>query len=177
MSDTEIPDMELPDRAYQHPGNSDNDEDEEPVIPRDDNRPTEDDPATSEDTGTAQSVTNDAVAGEPVAGSVAPDDAGAGVIRPLYAENDLEDEEIDLDDTLEWRQTDSALADQLDSVDAGDLETAGDLDGPLSDYDALTDDQLAGTDDDPDRVDVTAHNGPDLNADDSRDDGTGSGID
>ena len=157
MSDAEIPDMELPDRTYQNLGTSDNDEDEEPVIPRDDNRPTEGDPASSQDLGTAQSVTNDAVAGEPVAGAVAPDDAGEGVIEPMYADNDLEDQEIDLDDTLEWRQTDSALADQLDSVDAGDLETAGDLDGPLSDYDALTDDQLAGTDADPDRIDITAH--------------------
>jgi hypothetical protein len=92
--------------------NPDNDEDEEPVIPRDDHRPTA-------------------------------DDAG----------KDLEGQEIDLDDTLEWRQSDAALARQLNGVDEGDLETAGDLDGPLSDYDALTDDQLSGAEVDQDRTD------------------------
>jgi hypothetical protein len=98
MSDAELPDGVLPDVDEVDQGNTDNDGDEEPVIPRDDNR----------------AVTNDAVAGEP------------------------EDEEIDLDDTLEWGQLDTPLTGGRESVDAGDRETAGDLDGPLSDYDALT---------------------------------------
>jgi hypothetical protein len=112
MSDPEFPDAALPDLDYVDQDNPDNDEDEEPVIPRDDHRPTA-------------------------------DDAG----------NDLEGEQIDLDDTLEWRQSDAALARQLDGVDAGDLETSGDLDGPLPDYDALTDDQLSGAEVAPDRTD------------------------
>jgi hypothetical protein len=135
MSDAEFPDAEFPDAAlpgldYLDQGNSDNDEDEEPVIPRDDNRPTADDPATSRNVGTAQTVTNDAVAGEPVQGAVAPDDSGTGLIEPTYADNDLAAEEIDLDDTLEWRPSDPAAP------------TAGDLDSPLPDYDALTDERF-----------------------------------
>jgi hypothetical protein len=160
MSDTDLP-------AHDYLG--DEDEDEQPMVPQDENRPTADDPATSEDIGTAQTVTNDAVAGEPVRGGVAEDDVGAGLIEPLFAENDLADEDIDLDDTVEWSQTNAALED----VDAGDLDTAMDLDGPLSDYDALTDDQLSGTEADPERTDITEHQGPDLNADDSTDDGAG----
>jgi hypothetical protein len=91
MSDAELPDGALPGLDEADQDNTDNVEDEEPVIPRDD----------------TLTVTNDAVAGEPVQGSVAPDDVGAGPIEPIYAENDLEDEEIDLDDTLEWRPSDS----------------------------------------------------------------------
>jgi hypothetical protein len=102
MSDAELPDGALrgPDEVDQ--GNTDNDEDEEPVIPRDDNR----------------TVTNDAVAGEPVQPGVAPDDVGAEPIQPIYADNDLEDEEIDLDDTLEWGQIDSPPAGGTGSVDS-----------------------------------------------------------
>jgi hypothetical protein len=127
MNDAEFPDMPIAGRDDMDEGNSDNDEDEEPVIPRDDNRP-----------------------------------------------NGLEGDEIDLADTLEWGQADSALAGRLDDMGAGDRETAGDLDGPLSDYDALTDDQFSSAQDDSDRVDVTEHEGPDLNADDSTDDGVGA---
>ncbi|GAB3030617.1 hypothetical protein GCM10027052_03580 [Parafrigoribacterium mesophilum] len=111
MSNADVPDTESPRQDYLDQGNSDADQDEEPVIPRDDNRPTADDPATSRDVGTAQTVTNDAVAGEPVRGTVAPDDAGVGPIEPIYADNDLEDEEIDLDDTLEWRPPDTSADD------------------------------------------------------------------
>jgi hypothetical protein len=102
---------------------------------------------------------NDAVAGEPVTGGVE-DDLGAGRIEPLFAANDLEDEDIDLDDTLEWGRSDSAGTGYgLDEFDAGDLDTAGELDG-LSDYDALTDDELAGTKGDGDRIEITEQEGP-----------------
>jgi hypothetical protein len=171
MSDADVPESESPGQDYLDQDNLA--EDEEPVVPRDGNRPTDDDPTTSRDVGTAQTVTNDAVAGEPVRGAVAPDDIGVGQIEPLYAQNDLEDEVIDLDDTLEWGQLDSAPGAGTDVVDETEFETAADVDGPLSEYDALTDDQLSGADDDPNRVDITAHEGPDLNADDSADDGAG----
>lgn len=112
MSDPEFPDAALPDLDYMDQDEPDNDEDEEPVVPRDDHRP------TSDDVG-----------------------------------NDDDGEEIDIDDTLEWRQSDAALARQLNGMDEGDLETAGDIDDPLSDYDALTDDQLSGAEADQDRTD------------------------
>ena len=102
MSDADLPDGAQPGLGEVDHGNTDNDEDEEPVVPRDDNR----------------TVTNDAVAGEPVQPGVAPDDVVAGPIQPSYADNDLEDEEIDLDDTLEWGQIDSPPPAGTESVDS-----------------------------------------------------------
>jgi hypothetical protein len=73
--------------------------------------------------------------------------------------SDLRGEDADLDDTEEWNQTRAALED----VDAGDLDTDIDLDGPLSDYDALTDQELSATPVDPDQIDITEHDWPNLN--------------
>lgn len=78
-------------------------------------------------------------------------------------ESDLRGEDIDLDDTVEWNQTRAALED----VDTGDLDTGIDLDGPLSEYDALTDQELSATPADPDQIDITEHDWPNLNDDES----------
>jgi hypothetical protein len=74
--------------------------------------------------------------------------------------SDLRGEDTELDDTDEWKQTRAALED----VDAGALDMDIDLDGALSDYDALTDQELSATPADPDQIDITEHDWPNLNA-------------